>query len=37
MEMIDIHRSLRGAVDDIVARAAAVAGLGGIALIHGGA
>jgi hypothetical protein len=34
MEIIDIHMSLRGAVDDIVARAAAVAGLGGIALVH---
>jgi hypothetical protein len=34
MEIIDIHMSIKGAVDDAIARAVAVGGLVAIALIH---
>jgi hypothetical protein len=34
MQIIDIHMSLRGAVQDLLARAVAIAGLSAIALIH---
>jgi hypothetical protein len=34
MEIIDIHMSIKGAIDDAIARAVAVGGLVAIALIH---
>jgi len=34
MQTIDIHMSVRGAVDDALARGLAIAGLTGVALIH---
>jgi hypothetical protein len=34
MEIIDIHMSIKGAVDDAIARAVAVGGLVAIALVH---
>ena len=34
MQTIDIHMSVRGAVDDALARGSGVAGLGGVGLIH---
>jgi hypothetical protein len=34
MEIIDIHTNVKGAVDEAIARAVAIAGLAGIAVIH---